>query len=116
YQKRGAPEQATAAQNYGYALTLIRVGRPDEAAKLLDQLVTAHPDQHHYTLALARAQADAGHISTSLEILKSALDAFPKSPAVKLSYAQILLTSGDTDRARAYLTNHPNLTHGSPKA
>ncbi len=116
YKSRGAPDDAGSAQNYGYALTLIRVGRAREATDILTQLASADPERSHYALALAEAQSSSGDLSAALKTLTRARQAFPDAPAAKLDYARVLIESGDAEAARRYLMSHPQLIDGTPVA
>ncbi len=116
YQSRGAPDSTDAALDYGYALTLIRVGRAREAADILTRLAAANTGQSHYALALAEAQSSSGNLPGALETLTYARRAFPGAPAAKLEYARALIDSGDAEAARGYLMSRPELIHGTPDA
>lgn len=116
YESRGAPGEAAAAENYGYALTLARVGRASEAVDILRGLANTYPEQSHYVVALARAQSISGHIGSALDTLEAALQAFPRAPAVKLDYAETLIDSGQPEAARNFLISRHGLTRGTPLA
>lgn len=110
YRSQGAPEKTPAAKDYGYALTLARVGRADDAVAILQRLARTHPDQSYYATALARAQATAGHTQAALATLKNARQRFPDAPAITLEYAATLMDSGQPRAARAFLLRQPELT------
>lgn len=113
YQSRGAPASTSDAMDYGYALTLAHLGQPEQAAAILQRLVKSHPQQAHYVVALARAQAYAGHAQAGLATLKAALRQFPSDLALTLQYATTLINSGQPDAARQFLTSRPQLTRRS---
>lgn len=111
YSRLGAPESTPAAKDYGYALTLARVGRAQHAVRILKQLTEAHPQQMHYVVALARAQRMAGHARAALDLIDQAGQRFPKAPAVVLTHARLLFKTGQTAQARALLLNRPRFTN-----
>src|SRR5699024_7980159 len=77
YQRLGAPQKTSAAQNYGYAVTLAHSADADRAVTILQRLVKAHPRQPLYLTALSRAQGHAGQSAAALATLHNALDKFP---------------------------------------
>lgn len=104
------------ALNYGYALTLMRLGRAAPALDRLEPLARAQPGQLVYTLALAEAQARDGHIDTARKMLDDARARFPDSPALMLAYAHALADSGDPQAVRDYLLGQPDLLDQAPDA
>lgn len=116
YRSRGAPDNTADAQDYGYALALTHVGQAKRAIQILQRVSQGSPGQVHYVLALARAQAQAGQTKTALNTLEQALSRFASSPALKLTYATILVHSGQLSAAGAFLHTHPSLTQHSYQA
>lgn len=116
YRRLGAPANTPPAKDYGYAITLTRAGRANQAVTILHRLVDSHPGQAHYVLALARAHAANGHIDRALDTLKEALGGVDDAPAVVLEYAATLLDSNQPAAARRVLGQHPRLTGRSYRA
>lgn len=94
----------TAANRYGYALTLIRLGRGAEAAAQLQPVLATQPDNVVLRLGLADAWQQAGRRSDAMAIYKSLHDNSPRNQAVALGYAKALADSGRADDARTAST------------
>lgn len=116
YHRLDAPESTPAAKDYGYALTLVRVGRAEHAVRILKQLVDTHPQQMHYVVALARAQRAAGDARAALTLIEHASQQFPQAPAVALTHAQLLFNTGQLANARAFLLKQPRFTNSHYQA
>lgn len=104
------------ALDYGYALTLMQLGRNTDAINLLEPLAQDHPHSKAFALALAQAQSQAGNTDAARSLLEAARAEFPDSPAVKLDYASLLLTSDDPGAARTFLMRDQTLLGQSAEA
>ncbi|MES1926917.1 M48 family metalloprotease [Salinisphaera sp. T31B1] len=100
-QRRNAADSP--ALDYGYALVQTRLGQNDAAIKLLKPLATAHPGLLAYQLALADAYARAGRAGDAADLLTAVRKQFPHSAAARLDYAQLLVETGQTEKARDFL-------------
>jgi predicted Zn-dependent protease len=94
----------TAANRYGYALTLIRTDHGAQAAEQIQPLLAAQPDNVILRLALADAYHQAGRRADAMAIYKSLHDNSPRNRAVALGYARALADSGRVDDARTAST------------
>ncbi|TCV94617.1 putative Zn-dependent protease [Luteibacter rhizovicinus] len=90
----------TAANRYGYALSLIRTNRGTQAAGQLQPLVDAQPDSVVLRLAMADAWVDAGRRADAMIIYKQLHANSPQNRAVALGYAQALVATGAKDASR----------------
>ena len=108
--------QPNAAIDYGYALALSRIGRNAEAAQILAPYVEENPDSKAFTLALADAYSQAGDTGRARDMLETARRQFPRSPAVKLDYARLLVDGNDPEAARAFLMQDRDLLGQSSEA
>ncbi|WP_348766124.1 M48 family metalloprotease [uncultured Salinisphaera sp.] len=116
YEQRRRDEGAKPALDYGYALTLLQLGRSDDAIALLEPLATQGPSHAAYTLALAQARRQSGQTQQARELLEQARTAFPDSAAVKLDYAEFLMDTGDAQAVRSFLLQDRALLEQSADA
>jgi len=116
YEGRRNADDNPPALDYGYALTLARLGRSEDAIELLRPLAEAHPQAKAYLLALAETQTRAGATDEARRLLETARQRFPRSIAVKLDYASLLIDDGDADTARAFLLRERDLLAQSAEA
>jgi beta-barrel assembly-enhancing protease len=79
---------------YGEALALMNGNRAEQAVKILIPLVQQHEDQTLLHIALAQAQAKAGHTKESLATFQRAEQLFPRNVPVTVRYAEELMTAG----------------------
>jgi len=90
----------TAANRYGYALTLTRTGDAGQAVGELRKLAARQPESSIVKLALAEALDQSGGKQESLQLYDRLNTDFPGSRAVTLSYADSLLARTDDKSAR----------------
>ncbi|MBB3228732.1 putative Zn-dependent protease [Luteibacter sp. Sphag1AF] len=100
----------TAANRYGYALSLIRSNRGSLAIGQLQPLLAAEPDSVVLRLAMADAYVDAGRRGDATVLYKRLYANSPSNVAVTLGYAQSLVASGEkADSRQAMLLLKPLL-------
>ncbi|MES1942026.1 peptidase M48 Ste24p [Salinisphaera sp. T5B8] len=116
YEQRRADEGHTPALDYGYALTLLQLGRTSDATALLEPLLAQAPQSEAYLLALADARAQAGQSAQARDLLERARSAFPNSVAVKIDYAELLMNEGDLQAMRTFLLQDRDLLAQSSEA
>lgn len=116
YESRRNGDDNPPALNYGYALTLARLGRSTDGINLLRPLAAQHPQSRAYLLALAETQAQAGATAEARRLLEQARERFPNSLSVKLDYASVLVEDNDPDAARAFLIQNHDLLAQSAEA
>jgi predicted Zn-dependent protease len=89
------------AWRYGLALSLRHSNQPDEAITLLERLVGERPDLPSLALALADAEAAAGHREIAIGRLAELARRHRGNRTVAIAYADQLIATGDPARARA---------------
>jgi len=86
------------------AETLDRLGRPDAAARALEEAEAMDPQSEALWLARARIAQRAGETEAALEALVAAREAAPRSTAPVLALAELLRAGGSEERAAAALS------------
>lgn len=109
YQRKLAHGEDSAANAYGYALTLIRLDDAKKAIGVLKPYARSHPRQSPWQLALASAEAARGRHNVALKRLKHAKNRFTDSSAVQLAYASALLASNKPAAMRDFLLSREGL-------
>jgi len=100
--KQGTPAIKDAAR-YGLALALMKDRQFIKARKILSALTTKQPKQLHYLTAYALNEYRDNKPQRSLALFQQAKQRFPKSRAVNLLYARVLLHNGKPKQALTYL-------------
>jgi predicted Zn-dependent protease len=100
---RDVPAFDTAANRYGYALSLIETREPKLAVEQLGKLVAQQPNSPVFRLALAHAEDQAGERSAALKRYDQLNEDFPGNRAVTLTYADALLAQADPKSSRRAL-------------
>lgn len=93
----------TAANRYGYALSLIETREPKLAVEQLGKLVAQQPNSPVFRLALAHAEDQAGERPAALKRYDQLNEDFPGNRAVTLTYADALLAQADPKSSRRAL-------------
>lgn len=103
---------AYAPATYSLAVALLRMDRGEEAEEHLRALIHARPDDPDARLFLARYLADSGQEDRARAVYDAALTVFPRSAALRMAYAQDLLTWDDEIEASLQLESahedHPD--------
>lgn len=94
--KKVAPEFAC---QYGKALEYLQLAQYERAINLLLPLTQKKPDNLYYQLALADAEIASKKAPEAIRRLKKLNDDTPENYAVMLSLGQILLQSGEPEKA-----------------
>ncbi|TLY65140.1 MAG: tetratricopeptide repeat protein [Gammaproteobacteria bacterium] len=94
YAQRISRGHATVGERYGQALALMSGNRADEAVRILAPLVQQHEGLTLLHVALAQAQAKAGHTSEALATFRHAQELFPRNVPVTVRYAETLMAAG----------------------
>jgi beta-barrel assembly-enhancing protease len=103
YERKIARGDADLADRYGYALTLTDHNRAEEAIKVLTPLVQQHETLTLLHIALAQAQAKAGHSKEALATYARSEELFPRNVPVTVHYAQELMALGRAQEAHVML-------------
>lgn len=88
---------------YGYALSLIRVGRPQEAVKIFYELRESDDSVIAYHSGLGQALMAAAQPNESVIVFENALTLFPRNVPLTVRYAEALMWAQEYDRAHAIL-------------
>lgn len=94
YERKIARGDADLADRYGYALTLTMHNRAEEAVKVLVPLVQQNETLTLLHIALAQAQAKAGHTREALATFARTQQLFPRNVPVTVRYAEELMAVG----------------------
>jgi len=89
--------------SYGYALALIRVGRPSEAVRIFHDLRESDDSVIAYQSGLGQALMAAGQPNESVIVFENALKLFPRNVPLTVRYAEALMWAQQYDRAHAIL-------------
>lgn len=104
--RSGHPAAFGDPQRYGLALAMVQHGEAQAAIADLEALSQKHPDAYWLDLAIADAQALAGHRAASDALYERTLQRMPGNRAVILSYAASLGRVGTAEaghRAQAIM-------------
>ena len=85
---------AAAANAYGQALAMIRLGREDDARGGLERLVESHPDNPVFRAELAGSALRTGDSSRALALYSEGLDLHPDDRLLLRGYAAALNGAG----------------------
>lgn len=116
YKTKIAQGEATAANAYGYGLTLIRLGNAAQAIRVLKPYAHDYPGQLPWQLALAKAESANNQPKQALQRLRQASSRFGDKRAVNLAYASALLSADQPGAMREFLLSKGYLLENSPKA
>ena len=114
YERKIARGDADLADRYGYALTLLQSNRAGEAVKVLTPLVQQHETLTLLHVALAQAQAKAGHTKEALATFARSAELFPRNVPVTVRYAETLMSVGRANDAHNMLLDLFNNVPPSP--
>lgn len=98
-------QQQTIAR-YGYALSLAKAGRHDQAREQIEILIKQSPERIHYHVAAANIAYSAGNLERAATICEMNLEVFPHHHALTTLYSVILMKQGNSTRASALLNAH----------
>ena len=94
--------------------TLARAQQPQEARRVLGELIRAEPDNIAYRLALAETEMAGGQRERALKLYAAAYQKHPESKPLAQRYAAALLESGQPKRAQALLQDLVRRQQGDP--
>ena len=93
--------QSTAANAYGRAIAMIRLGREDDARAVLEQLVESYPDNLTFVDELAGTMLRSGNLPRALDLYSEGLALYPNDRILVRGYAAAL---NEADRPADMLT------------
>jgi predicted Zn-dependent protease len=91
---------ASIDNRYGYALTLVQLGRAAKAVPMMQSLADARPGDLTLALGLADAERHAGERGKALQRYASLNVIWPNDPAIVLDYSRALLDDGTKASAK----------------
>jgi len=91
----------TASSQYGKARKLMEGGHYSQAIPVLDQLLTASPEQPDLSVNLAIAYRETGQLDEALDILQSVVEAHPNHTAALNQLGIVQRQLGHFDKALA---------------
>jgi len=103
YTEIGAEHEPELDKNYGRALTLMAIGRPADAVKILAPLVERHQGNTLLYGALGQAQMEAQQTGEGLATFEHALALFPRNVPLSIRYAEGLMSAGRAEEAHVLL-------------
>jgi beta-barrel assembly-enhancing protease len=103
YTEIGSEHETELDKNYGRALTLMAIGRPADAAKILAPLVERHQGNTLLYGALGQAQIAAQDTGQGLATFEHALALFPRNVPLSVRYAEGLMSAGRAQEAYVLL-------------
>ncbi|MGB9428761.1 MAG: M48 family metalloprotease [Gammaproteobacteria bacterium] len=103
------------AIRYGLALTYSRVNRNADGIKLMQQLCDKYPDVVAFRIGLADAQMSAGDIAAAKTTYEKAMQLFPDSEPLTLSYARDLIEAKQPQNAIGLLISLSVQTNRDPE-
>jgi predicted Zn-dependent protease len=106
---------ATLGNRYGEALALMNSNRAEEAVRILTPLVQQHEGLTMLHIALAQAQAKAGHNKEALATFAHAAGLFPRNVPVTVRYAETLMADGRAAEAHSMLLDLFNNVPPTPE-
>jgi predicted Zn-dependent protease len=115
YQKRIDRGEATLADRYAQALTLMDHNRADEAVKILDKLTQEHEHLILLHIALAQAQIKDGQVKQGMATFAQAEKLFPRNVPVTVRYAEALMQDGKAMEAHNMLLDLFNIVPPTPQ-
>ncbi|MDE1886985.1 MAG: M48 family metallopeptidase [Gammaproteobacteria bacterium] len=102
------------AARYGLALTDSRINRAAEAVKLMQQLCDRYDDVVAFRIGLADAQMAAGDLAAAKATYQRAMQLFPDSLPLTLSYARDLIEANQPRNAINLLISLSVQTNNKP--
>jgi predicted Zn-dependent protease len=115
YQRAAASAGASDdSRQYGDALAAIAGGRPEVAAKELEDLIKRRDDVILYRAAYGQALAKAGDVPKALRSFETAMGLFPRNVPLTVRYAETLLLAGQAERAHRVLLDLFNVVAPTP--
>ena len=89
--------QSPAANAYGQAIAMTRLGREDEARVVLERLLEAHPDNLAFRAELAGNTRRSGDLPRALALYSEGLDLYPGDRSLVRGHAAALNEAGRPD-------------------
>jgi beta-barrel assembly-enhancing protease len=115
YRKQIASQSTPSLENqYGEAIALMRLRRPQEAVAILEPLVTQYQSAILLRSALGQAQVEAGDVQAGLKTFANAEVLFPRNVPLTVRYAEALIRVGRPQQAHDLLNDLFNTVEPTP--
>ena len=98
-----------AANTYGQALAMIRLGREDDARALIERLIESHPDTLAFRVELAGSELRTGNLPRALALYSEGLDLHPDDRLLLRGYAAALNGAGRPQDTLDLIDDHGRL-------
>ena len=98
-----------AANTYGQALAMIRLGREDDARALIERLIESHPDTLAFRAELAGSELRTGNLPRALALYSEGLDLHPDDRLLLRGYAAALNGAGRPQDTLDLIDDHGRL-------
>jgi beta-barrel assembly-enhancing protease len=116
YEKDGNGDAASElGKKYGQALVLMRENKPQEAARILHELVQQNEGQTLLYSALGQAEVQAGLANDGLATFQRAMALFPRNVPLTVRYAESLMAAGRAKEAHTVLLDLFNNVSPTPE-
>jgi beta-barrel assembly-enhancing protease len=115
YRRKIERGEATLADHYALALTLMEHNQADESVKILEELTKAHEGSILLHIALAQAQIKNGHVKEGMATFARAEKLFPRNIPVTVRYAEALMEEGHPMEAHNMLLDLFNIVPPTPQ-
>jgi beta-barrel assembly-enhancing protease len=116
YSKDGnGPAASELGKRYGQALALIKANKPQEAARILHELVQQNEGQTLLYSALGQAEVQAGLANDGIATFQRAMALFPRNVPLSVRYAESLMAAGRAKEAHAVLLDLFNNVAPTPE-
>lgn len=103
YKKEKIGSDSEFDKRYGEALALMAANEPQNAARILDDLVQQHQTLTLLYAALAQAEIAAGQTNDGMATFERAIALFPRNVPIAVRYAEALMANGRAKEAHALL-------------
>jgi len=103
YKKETRGHESDFGTRYGEALALMSAGKPQDAARILEELVHQHESLTLLYSALAQAEIAAGQTNDGFSTFQHATSLFPRNVPISVRYAEALMANGRAKEAHALL-------------
>jgi len=90
---------------YGMALSLMAIGEPQQARRIMNELLLTNEQVIMFHTGLAQAQIASGDNSAGMKTYQTAMKLFPRNVPLTVRYAEALLNNGQPQQAHDVLND-----------
>jgi len=102
-------------RKYGQALALMKANKPQDAARILHELVQKNEGQTLLYIALGQAEVQGGLANDGIATFQRAMALFPRNVPLTVRYAEALMTAGRAKDAHTVLLDLFNNVAPTPE-